>query len=116
MHQCLSILKELNQPYIQVTYDLAIAKIALQIQSTEQDTFKKLFIHLGAFHIMLSYFKAIGKIISDCGLSTIMVESEMLASGSVSSFIDGKHFNRCKRLHPIVVLGLQVLHFKSFLT
>ncbi|GFW83425.1 hypothetical protein TNCV_2545231 [Trichonephila clavipes] len=45
-----------------------------------------------------------------------MVESEMLASGSVSSFIEGKHFNCCKRLHPIVALGLQIMHFRSFLT
>ena len=64
----------------------------------------------------MSYFKAIGKVINDCGLSTIMVESEMLASGSVSSFIEGKHFNRCKRLHPMMALGLQIMHFRSFLT
>ena len=116
MQQCMSALQELNQEYMQVTYDLAIAKIALQIQATESNTFKKLLIHLGAFHIMMSYFKAIGKDINDCGLSTIMVESEMLASGSVSSFIEGKHFNRCKRLHPMMALGLQIMHFRSFLT
>lgn len=38
-----------------------------------------------------------------------MVDSEMLAGGSVS----GKHFKRCKRLHPMVALGLQILHFNS---
>lgn len=63
MIQCTKILQELNQPYMQVTYDLAIAKIALQIQANEPDRFKKLFIHLGAFHVMLSYFKAIEKVI-----------------------------------------------------
>lgn len=115
MQQCMAALQELNQEYMQVTYDLAIAKIALQIQATESNTFQKLFIHLGAFHIMMSYFKAIGKVINDCGLSTIMIESEILASGSVSGFIEGKHFNRCKRLHPMMALGLQILHFRSFL-
>ncbi|XP_025836082.1 uncharacterized protein LOC108740487 [Agrilus planipennis] len=35
MQQCMSALQELNQEYMQVTYDLAIAKIALQIQATE---------------------------------------------------------------------------------
>ncbi|CAG9834603.1 unnamed protein product [Diabrotica balteata] len=116
MQQCMAALQELNQKYMQVTYDLAIAKIALQIQATESNTFQKLFIHLGAFHVMMSYFKAIGKVINDCGLSTIMVESEMIANGSVSSFIEGKHFNRCKRLHPMMALGLQIMHFRSFLT
>ncbi|GBP23630.1 hypothetical protein EVAR_80247_1 [Eumeta japonica] len=35
MQQCMKALQELNQEYMQVTYDLAIAKIALQIQATE---------------------------------------------------------------------------------
>lgn len=102
-----------------MTYDLAIAKIALKLQATVKHEgilkYLKLFIHLGTFHVMLSYFKAIGKMIDGCGLLTIMVESELLASGSVPSFIEGKHFNRCKRLHPTMALGLQILHFRSFL-
>ncbi|CAH2102424.1 unnamed protein product [Euphydryas editha] len=102
MEQCIKILEEVNQPYLQVTYDLAIAKIAFQIKATETSP-------------KFSNFKAIGKFIDGCGLSTIMVENELLASGSVASFIDGKHFNRCKRLHPIMALGLQILHFQSFL-
>lgn len=44
-----------------------------------------------------------------------MVESGLLANGSVNGFLDGKHFNRCKRLHRLVALGLEILHFKSFL-
>ncbi|XP_046591518.1 uncharacterized protein LOC124293671 isoform X3 [Neodiprion lecontei] len=115
MKQSQKIAEDLQQPYIQVTYDLAIAKVALQIQATENPTFDNLFIHLGPFHIMMAYFKAIGKVISDCGLTTVMVESSLLANGSVNGFLDGKHFNRCKRLHPLVALGLEILHFKSFL-
>lgn len=83
-----------------MAYDLAIAKVALQIQASEKPKFDNLFIHLESFHIMLAFFKAIGKFISDCGLSSIIVESGLLANGSVNVFINGKHFNRCKRLHP----------------
>ncbi|GBP80748.1 hypothetical protein EVAR_89325_1 [Eumeta japonica] len=109
------IAEELQQPSIQVTYDLAIAKVALQIQATETPKFDNLFIHLGPFYIMMAYFKAIGKVISDCGLTNVKVESNLLANGSVNGFLDGKHFNRCKRLHPLVALGLEILHFESFL-
>lgn len=70
---------------------------------------------MGPLHIMMAYFKAVGKIIIDCGLSNIMVQSNLLASGSVNGFLEGKHFNRYKRLHPLMGLGLQILHFKSFL-
>ncbi|GFU37301.1 uncharacterized protein TNCV_4272931 [Trichonephila clavipes] len=63
----------------------------------------------------MSYFKAIGKVISDCGLTNVMVKSSLLTSGSINGFLDGKHFSSCKRLHPLVALGLEVLNFKSFL-
>lgn len=115
MKRSFEIAEELKQPYIQVTYDLAIAKVALQIQSTEKPMFDKLFIHLGPFHIMMAYFKAVGKVITDCGLTNVMVESNLIANGSLKGFLEGKHFNRCKRLHPLMALGLEVLHFQSFL-
>lgn len=109
------IAEEVKQCEIEVTYDLAIAKVAMQIQSMEKPLFDNVFIHLGSFHIMLAYFKAIGKFISDCGLMNVAVESRIIASGSVDSFISGKHFNRCKRLHPLMALGLEILHFRFFL-
>ena len=43
-----------------------------------------------------------------------MINSELLASGSINGFIEGKHFNRCKRLHPIVSVAIQMLHFQRF--
>lgn len=97
----------------QIMYDLAIAKIALQLQSTENPNFNNLFIHIGSFHIMMAYFKA-NTYIDNCGLINIMVDCEMIANGSVNEYLTGKHFNRCKRLHPIVSLALQILHFQSF--
>jgi hypothetical protein len=30
-------------------------------------------------------------------------------------FIAGKHFKRCKRIHPLFALALQILHFKQFI-
>lgn len=85
-----------------VTYDLAITKVALQIQTTEQPKYDNIFINLGAFNIFMAYFKIVWKCIDEYGFTYIMVESELLASGSVNGFITGKHFNR-------------ILHFELFL-
>ncbi|GFY41711.1 hypothetical protein TNIN_279941 [Trichonephila inaurata madagascariensis] len=115
MKQSKKIWEEAKQSSIQVTYDLVIAKVALQIQATKKSDFDNLFIHLGAFHIMMAYFKAVGKLIIDCCLTNIMVLSNLLPSGSVSGFIEAKHFNRCKRLYPLIAVGLEILHFNSFL-
>ncbi|GFY66448.1 hypothetical protein TNIN_419541 [Trichonephila inaurata madagascariensis] len=83
MKQSKKICEEVKQSSIQVTYDLAIAKVALQIQATKTPDFDNLFIHLGAFHIMMAYFKAVGKVIIDCCLTNIRVLSNLLAYGSV---------------------------------
>lgn len=109
------IAEECNQATIMVTYDLAIAIIAMRIRSTEKPTFDNVFVNLGGFHIQMAYFHAIGTLITDCGLTDVLVDCEILAGGSVTGLISGKHFNRCKRLHTLAALGLQVLHFEAFL-
>lgn len=60
----------------------------------------------------MAYFEAIGKTIYNCGLSNTMVDSEFLASGSINGFITRKHFNRCKRLHPMISLAMSILPFR----
>ncbi|EFN62557.1 hypothetical protein EAG_04876, partial [Camponotus floridanus] len=56
MEQAQKVGEECNQRYVQVTYDLAIAKIAYKIQSTSKPQFNNLFIHLGSFHLMMAFF------------------------------------------------------------
>lgn len=113
---CLKIADECGQNYIVVTYDLAIAKMALQIQVTESPKFDKIFINLGGFHINIAFFKAIGKFLEGSRVGNILIQSEVLASGSINGFLDAKHYNRCSRIHPIMASALQLLHFETFLT
>lgn len=110
------IAKNCDQEQIIVTYDLAIAKLAMQIQLHEKPEFDNVFVNLGAFHMQMAYFKAIGKYIDSSGLVEILVQAEALAGGSMVSFLDSKHFNRCKRLHPLASGALQVLHFEKYLS
>ena len=100
---------------IAVTYDLAIAKIAWQIQSEEKPRFDNVFVALGAFHVELALFGAFGKVIAESGGTYILNESEVLASGSLKSFHKGKNYKRCKRMHELLALAMEVLHFKRFL-
>ena len=104
-----------GQEYGVVHYDLNAAKPALQIQSTEAPKYDNLFICFGPFHIMMSYFGSVGYLIDSSGGPEILVDADVLASGSLTGFLKGKHFNRCKRLHLLFATALQVLHFKNFL-
>ena len=107
--------EECNQEYGVVTYDLNAAKPAMQIQATECPKFDNVFIIMGAFHIEMAYFKALGKLIAESGGPDILADAEVIAPGSLNGFTTGKHFNRCKRVRPILALAFEILHFKSFL-
>ncbi|CAH1113921.1 unnamed protein product [Psylliodes chrysocephalus] len=100
------IAKECNQEHIILTYDLGIAKSAMEIQITDSPEFDNIFINLGVFHIEMAFFKAIGKYIDGCGLIDILAQAEILAEGSVTGFIGGKHFIRLywPGLFPVMFL------------
>lgn len=117
MNIALGIAQECHQKNMVVVYDMAIAIKALKIQAEMSPSpFDDLFIFIGPFHTELSYFKAVGKFISDCGISNLLVQSGLLANGSVNGFLMGKHFNRCKTLHPVVAVSFKALHFRKFLS
>lgn len=44
-----------------------------------------------------------------------MVESGILAEGSVRGIINGTHFNRYKKLHVVAAISFKILHIKGFL-
>lgn len=144
MNMSLEIANECNQEFIIVTYDLAIASKAYKIKTEKSDEFNRLFVNLGPFHIELSYFKvsifiyiiriaslafcvfiksifiilylkAIGKLIDSSGICEIMVNTGLMAAGSIKGIIGGTHYNRCKRVHPIAALAFKIIHFKRFL-
>ena len=107
--------QECRQPYGVVSYDLNAAKPAMQMQATEKPKYDNVFIMPGVFHVEMTFFKALGKMIEDSGGPTMLIETDVLATGSLNDFLSGKHFNRCKRLHPILGLALEILHFQVFI-
>ena len=94
-----------NEEYALVTYDLAIAKPACQIQAEESPQFDNVFIMFGAFHIMMAYFSCIGAFIDGSGGDIIFVDSEVLATGYLHGFLMGNTitgvniFTLCLQLH-----------------
>lgn len=109
------VAEECGEQYAIVTYDLAIAKPALQIQAQDAPTYDNIFICFGAFHIALAYFGCLGYFLDGSGGPNILTECEVLAPGSLRGFLLGKHYNRCKRLHPLLAAAIQSLHFSVFL-
>ena len=62
-----SIAKDMEKSEISVTYDLAIIKLAMQIQAEESPKFDNLFVFSGQFHMEMAFFNILGKFIADSG-------------------------------------------------
>ena len=103
----LKISSECGKQNVAATYGLAIAKLAFQIQAEESREFN-IFVILGSFN-------AYGKIISESGALHILDESLVLAAGSTNRFIESKNYNRCQRIHELLSLTFEILHFQSYL-
>ena len=73
MRRSKCIANENGKDSIAVTYDLAIAKIAMQIQAEDSPKYDMLFISLGSFHIEMCIFAMIGKYVDESGEPNIIV-------------------------------------------
>ena len=60
----------------------------------------------------MAFSHAIGTSIEQSGGPYILIEAEILASGSQKGFVKGKHYNRCKRVHPFLAASFEVLHLE----
>ena len=106
MRRSLRIASEGQKENISVTYDHAIAKLTMQIQAEEKPTFDKIFTSLGSFHLEITFFfSALGKIIEESGGPHIL-----------EKVLRGKSYKRCKRMHELLAIAFEILHFESRLT
>jgi len=94
LKQSQRVAEECHQDYVIVTYDLAVAKLAMQVQLAETPLYDNVFVCFGAFHILLAYFACLGHLLDGSGGPDILTESEVLAGGSLNGFLSGKHYNR----------------------
>ena len=104
-----------HQEYTVVAYDLAVAKLAKQIQDAESPEFDKVFVMFGSFHIEMSFFGSLGRIIEGSGGPYVMSEVNVVAPGSLNKFLKGKMYNRCRRVHILFSTALHSLHFQRFM-
>ena len=106
---------ECDRETISCTFDLNIAKMAWAIQEEESPLYDRIFISLGTFHLFVAYFSTLGKYLAESGAIQIIAECDLLAKGSTISFLKGKCYKRCKRLHDHLSLSMDLLQFDTFL-
>ena len=100
-----------------MSYDLGIAKIALQLKEEEAPKFDNVFVAFGGFHIEMAMaaFAVFRKYIAESGGPGILNECHIIEKVSLKSLISGKGYKRTKRVHQPLALAMEILHFQSFL-
>ena len=101
--------------YVIVTYDLAVAKIARQIQIQNSPKFDDCFIEFGQFHTILSLFLSIDKILEGNGAAYLLSKGKIIAGGSINKFLRGKSYNRCRRGNLLLATAMHGLHLERFI-
>ena len=98
LQRSLQIADQLGQHDVIIVFDQAIYAKALEVLWQNKDQFQRLVIRIGSFHTILA---AIGKRFGDAGLADVLMESGIVASGSVAGVIEGRHYNRAVRTHKV---------------
>ena len=88
----------------------------MQLQAEESPTYNNLFINMVGFHIEFAFFSALGEYIEELGRPHVLQEAGVIRKFSLKSFIMGKAYNRCKRIHKLFAAALEILHIQAFLS
>lgn len=110
----LAMADELNQHDCPVVCDLAIYAKIMQVIWANRLEFSRIVPRLGTFHIIASFLSVIGKRYGEAGLDAMLVESGVLAHGSLAGVSEVRHYNRAIRMHKIVYEALERLRWVEF--
>ena len=89
---------QLGQQDVMIVFDQAIYAKANEIIWRRKEEMYRVVLRMGVFHVACTFLAVIGKWFGDAGLEDLIVEAEIVASGSVKKVLEGKHYNRAMRM------------------
>ncbi|KAL1268455.1 hypothetical protein QQF64_033818 [Cirrhinus molitorella] len=115
LERSVQIADQLELDHIVLVFDQAIYAKAQQIRWKDDNLTRRIVIRLGEFHTCMSFLGILGKKFGDAGLQDILIESEVVAPGSINGVISGHHYNRSMRAHKLLYESLQRIRLLTFL-
>ena len=88
------------RPSVVVVCDQAVCAKAFEINNSPlHDKLERIVLRLGAFHIIINFMAIIERRFGSAGLRDVLIESDILATGSVDATLDGHHYTTGVRAH-----------------
>ena len=89
-----------DKPPVIIVFDQAAYAKAMEICSSPLGVdLERVVLRMGAFHVILNFLAVVGRRFGSAGLRDVLIESDILASGSVDAVLEGRHYNRGLRAH-----------------
>ena len=66
----------------------------------------------GTIPLKVVYFAYLRYILDSFGAVEVLSNSGLIFSELVTDGLSGKHFNRCRRLYPLLAVAIQIQHFQ----
>ena len=101
---------------VMVVFDQAIYSKVQQIRWANKAIEQRLVPRLGEFHTVMCFLSAIGKRFKLAGLEDVLIESNVVAPGSMNGVLSGHMYNRSIRAHKILFEALSRMQFTQFLS
>ena len=95
LNRCLAIKETLKQSAIVCVFDQYSKAVEIKWKTPNQ--YKDCILMLGMFHMLMMYLGIIGKHFNEAGLRDVLIQSQILAEGSVDKALTGKIYNRAVR-------------------
>ena len=76
--------------------------------------FSDVVLRMGTFHTVMTFISVIGKRLGDGGVSELLTESDIVATGLVYVIIEGRQYNRAMKAHYIVLEAMQRLVLRFY--
>eukprot|EP00057_Strongylocentrotus_purpuratus_P015294 XP_011669768.1 PREDICTED: uncharacterized protein LOC105440883 [Strongylocentrotus purpuratus] len=115
LHKSVKIGTILQQDTVVIVCDQAIYSKAQQIRWKDPHLSARTVVRMGDFHTTMNFLACIGKRFKDGGLQDIIIESGLIATGSVNGVLSGHHFNRSLRAHKLLCEAMERLRWLSFM-
>ena len=107
--------REVNQEYVVTTFDLGVCMKAYPLIWNQPERYEKHIVLIGTFHLICAYLKMVGKKMEGSGLSDILLEAGLIASGSLQGVLSGKHYDRAMHCHKILLECLERLLLEQYM-
>ena len=98
MNRALSIVDSLHLTSIVCVFDQAIYSKAVEIKWKEPEKFRSCVLMMGMFHTTMMHMGILSNRFKDAGLRDLLIQSSVIAEGSIDRALCGKTYKRGVRM------------------